>query len=124
MNAENYIAKIKSKTQEQINKLRDEANVAYLSWADTGYRRYMTKKERLEDEADKLEAFIHPEAQRNYEKEKLRKAETENEKLILLLKSVKNVLEEEMLYDFPDSHATRRLEEIVSKFKYEHLHRV
>lgn len=116
-----YIAKIKEKTQRKIDALRTEANDAYNNWADTGYQRYMTKKERLETEADELEAFIHPEYEVREECAKTNLIQQENERLILLLKSVKNVVEEEMLYDFPDSHATRRLEGIVNKFKFEHL---
>ena len=116
-----YIAKIKERTQRKIDALRAEANDAYNSWADTGYQRYMTKKERLETEADELEAFIHPEHEVREERAKTNLIKQENERLILLLKSVKNVVEEEMLYDFPDAHATRRLEEIVNKFKFEHL---
>lgn len=116
-----YIAKTKEKIQRKIDILRDKANDAYNSWADTGYQRYMNKKERLETEADELEAFIHPEFEAREERAKAKRIEQENERLILFLKSVKNVLEEEMLYDFPDSHATRRLEDIVNKFKFEFL---
>lgn len=116
-----YIANIKAKVKKKIDKLREEAQQAYLEWADTGYQRYMNKKDRLEAEADELEAFINPglEAKTALAGEAREKAE--KEKLILLLKSVRNVVEEEMKYEFPDSHATRRLEDIVSKFKYEHL---
>lgn len=116
-----YIAGIKEKVQKKIDKLRDEANDAYLNWADTGYQKYMTKKERLEEEADELEAFIKPELDIKSAWAKANRAVEEKERLILLLKSVRNVVNEEMKYEFPDCHATRRLEDIVSKFEFEHL---
>lgn len=115
-----YIAGIKAKVQKKIGTLREEAQSAYLDWADTGYQRYMNKKDRLEAEADELEAFINPELEVKRAWDKVNRETAEKEKLILLLKSVRNVVEE-MKYDFPDSHATRRLEDIVSEFKYEHL---
>lgn len=116
-----YISGIKAKVQRKIDALRSEAEGAYQDWAATGYQRYMNKKERLEAEADELEAFIKPELDTRAAWAKADLAEEETEKLKFLLKSVQNVVEEEMKYDFPDSHATRRLEDIVSKFKYEHM---
>ena len=116
-----YITSIKAKVQKKIDKLREEAQSAYLDWADTGYQRYMNKKDRLEAEADELESFIKPELNVKSAWAKADKEAAEKEKLILLLKSVGNVVEDEMKYEFPDSHATRRLEDIVSKFKYEYL---
>lgn len=118
-----YIVKIKAKVQKKIDALRDEANEAYQDWAATGYQRYMNKKDRLEAEADELEAFIRPELGVRSAWAAADCAKAEVEKLTLLMKSVSNVVEEEMKYDFPDCHATRRLEDIVSKFKYEHLNR-
>lgn len=120
MSQNKYIENIKSKVQKKIDKLRDDAQTEYLNWADTGYQRYWKKKERLENEADELESFINPELE---VKEAWRKANAESdekEKLKILLKRVQNVLEEEMKYDFPDSHATRRLENIVNEFKFDH----
>lgn len=116
-----YIAGIKSKVQKKIDILREQANQEYLNWADTGYQKYMNKKERLEEEADELEAFIKPELEVRGAWAKADREAVEKEKLILLLKSVSNVLEDEMKYEFPDCHATRRLEDIVSKFRLEHL---
>lgn len=118
--ASKYIAKIKEKVQVKIDKLRDEAEEAYNCWGDTGYQRYMNKKERLEEEADELERFIHPSSGIDAAWRAANKKDEEIRKLKDLLFSVRNVLEDEMKYDFPDSHATRRLEEIVYKFKYEH----
>lgn len=118
--ASKYIAKIKEKVQVKIDKLRDEAEEAYNCWSDTGYQRYMNKKERLEEEADELERFIHPSSGIDDAWRAANKKDEEIRKLKDLLFSVRNVLEDEMQYDFPDSHATRRLEEIVYKFKYEH----
>ena len=115
MNVNKYIDGIKEKVQKKIDKLYDEANEAYMNWADTGYARYMNKKERLEAEADELEAFIHPNREVRAAYAKANREEAEKEQLKLLLKSVQNVLEEEMKYDFPDCHATRRLEDIVNK---------
>ncbi len=120
MNVDKYISNIKRRVQLKIDKLRDEANDAYGNWADTGYQRYMKTKERLEQEADELEAFIKPNLETKAAYAKANKAEAEKERLKLLLKRVQNVVEEEMIYDFPDSHATRRLEDIVKQFKFEH----
>lgn len=54
-------------------------------------------------------------------KEKVqKKMDEEIRELKNLLFSVRSVVEDEMKYEFSDSHATRRLEEIVNKFKYEH----
>lgn len=123
MNTDKYIESIKQKVQKKIEALYDEANEAYDCWADTGYQRYMTKKERLEDEAVKLENFIYPEKRIMETYARLDRGQAEKERLILMMKRVKNVLEEEMKYDFPDCHATRRLEEIVNEFKYDILPR-
>lgn len=48
MSQSKYIENIKSKVQKKIDKLRDDAQTEYLNWADTGYQRYLKKKERLE----------------------------------------------------------------------------
>lgn len=119
MNTDKYISNIKEKVNKKIEDLRKEAYEAYLSWADTGHQRYMTKKERIEKDADKLEAFIHPDKNECYLLAKIEKIENENENLRMLLKSVQNVVEMDMLYSFPDCRETRRLEEIVKEFKFE-----
>lgn len=120
MNVEKYIENIKEKVQKKIDALYDAANEAYSSWADTGYERYMKKKDRLEDEAEKLNSFIHPSSGIDAAWRSMNEKDEEIRKLKNLLFSVRSVVEDEMKYDFPDSHATRRLEEIVDKFKYEH----
>lgn len=117
-----YIAGIKAKVQKKIDALRKEANEAYFEWADTGYQRYMNKKERLEAEADELECFIHPEYDNRRERNKADRLEAEKEELKLLLKQVGNVVEQ-MKGDFPDCWETRRLEDIVNTFKFEHLNK-
>lgn len=119
MNVDKYIEGIREKVEKIIESLRTEANEAYMNWADTGYQKYMTKKERLEKDADKLESFIHPEYDMEAMLKRINGVKNENERLRLLLKSVQNVLEIDMLYDFPDCSATRRLENIVNEFKYE-----
>ena len=121
MNTEKYIDGIKAKVQKKIDTLREEAEDAFNCWADTGSQRYITKKERLEKEADDLEAFIKPQLR---VRDAWRKADEEcaqKEELVLMLKSVRNVVKEEMVYDFPDSHATRRLEDIVNMFEHDYL---
>ena len=118
-----YIENINKRVQKKIDSLREEANDAFLSWADTGYQKYIKKQERLESEADELESFIHPELRVREAWNKANKLENENYQLKLLLKSVQNVLEDEMKYDFPDCHATRRLEDIVNKFKLEYANK-
>lgn len=123
MNVEKYIEAIKTKVQKKIDTLYNQANEAYLSWGDTGYHKYMTKKERLEDEAAKLENFINPKSEIRLAWSKADEEKNEKEKLILMMKRVQNVVEEEMKYDFPDSHATRRLEDIVNEFKFDILPR-
>lgn len=123
MNVEKYIESIKIKVQKKIDVLYDQANEAYLNWGDTGYQKYITKKERLEDEAVKLENFINPQNEIRLAWSKADNQRAEKEKLILLMKRVQNVLEEEIKYDFPDSHATRRLEDIVNEFKFDILPR-
>ena len=120
MSQNKYIENIKSKVQKKIDKLRDDAQTEYLNWADTGYQRYWKKKERLENEADELESFINPGLEVKRAWRKANAESDEKEKLKILLKRVQNVLEEEMKYDFPDSHATRRLEDIVNEFKFDH----
>lgn len=115
---EKYISGIKERTQKKIDTLRNQANEEYMNWADTGYQRYMSKNERLLAEADELEAFIKPHLNDGYYKAKIRELENQNERLTLLLKQVDNVVNEEMKFDFPDCHATRRLEDIVSRFKF------
>lgn len=117
-----YIAGIKAKVQKKIDTLRDEANAAYMDWAATGYQRYMNKKERLEAEADELECFIHPEYDYKRERNKAAREAAEKEELKLLLKNVSNVVDQ-MKYDFPDCWQTRRLEDIVNTFKFEHLNK-
>ena len=119
MNTDKYISNIKEKVNKKIEALRKEADEAYRSWADTGYQRYITKKEKLESEADKLEAFIRPDINERYLLEKIKKLENKNENLRMLLKSVQTVVEMDMLYSFPDCRETRRLEEIVKEFKFE-----
>lgn len=123
MDTEKYIESIKEKVQKRIDKLYDEANEAYGNWADTGYARYMAKKERLEDEAAKLENFINPKNEIRAAYENANREKQEKEKLILMMKRVENVVEEEMKYDFPDCNATRRLEDIVNEFKFNILTR-
>ena len=123
MSQSKYIENIKSKVQKKIDKLRDGAQVEYLNWADTGYQRYLKKKERLENEADELEPFINPGLEVKKAWRKVNAESDEKEELIILLKRVQNVLEEEMKYDFPDSHATRRLEDIVNEFKFDHANK-
>lgn len=123
MNTEKYISGIKTKVQQKIDKLRDEASEAYGCWADTGYQRYMNKKDRLETEANQLEAFIHPNYEIREVRRQLAEEKQKREELKLLFKNVCNVVEDEMKYDFPDCHATRRLDDIVNKFKFEHLNR-
>lgn len=120
MNTEKYILSIKEKVNKKIESLRNEANEAYNDWTCTGHQRYMTKNERLLKEADELEAFVHPEIKRSYFSQENRKLRDENEGLRMLLKSVQNVVEMEMKYSFPDCHETRRLEDIVSQFKYDY----
>ncbi len=119
MNVEKYIQGIKSKVQAKIDKLYAEANEAFSDWAVTGYQRYITKKERLENEAAKLEAFINPNLEIRSAWAKANEEEQKKERLKLLMKRVQNVVEDEMKYDFPDSHATRRLQSIVEEFKYD-----
>lgn len=123
MNVEKYIANIITKTEKKIEELRREADEAYMNWADTGYQRYTTKKEKLENEAEVLESFIHPENDKIWIMRKLRNIEAENERLRMLLKSVQNIVECDMKYDFPDCSATRQLENVVSEFKFEYLKR-
>lgn len=123
MNVEKYIESIKIKVQKKIDVLYDRANEAYLNWGDTGYQKYITKKERLEDEAVKSENFINSQNEIRLAWSKADNQRAEKEKLILLMKRVQNVLEEEIKYDFPDSHATRRLEDIVNEFKFDILPR-
>ena len=123
MSQSKYIENIKSKVQKKIDKLRDGAQVEYLNWADTGYQRYLKKKERLENEADELEPFINPGLEVKKAWRKVNAESDEKEELKILLKRVQNVLEEEMKYDFPDSHATRRLEDIVNEFKFDHANK-
>lgn len=113
-----YIKNIQSRVQKKIDEKMAAANEAYLNWADTGYEKYIKKKERLEDEADRLDDFIHPEKRIQAAWQKVNDLERRNEKLRLMMKRVKNVVEEEMKYDFPDCHATRRLEEIVKEFEF------
>lgn len=119
MNVDKYIESIKQKVQKKIDALYDEANAAYDNWADTGHQKYMNKKERLEDEAVKLENFVNPKSEIRSAYARADREQADKEKLILMMKRVQNVVEEEMKYDFPDSHATRRLEDIVNDFKYE-----
>ena len=83
----------------------------------------MKKKERLENEADELESFINPGLEVKEAWRKVNAESDEKEELKILLKRVQNVLEEEMKYDFPDSHATRRLEDIVNEFKFDHANK-
>ena len=123
MSQSKYIENIKSKVQKKIDKLRDDAQTEYLNWADTGYQRYLKKKERLENEADELESFINPGLEVKEAWRKVNAESDEKEELKILLKRVQNVLEEEMKYDFPDSHATRRLEDIVNEFKFDHANK-
>lgn len=117
-NVDKYIKNIQARVQKKIDEKVAAANEAYLNWADTGHEKYIRKKERLEDEADRLDDFIHPEKRIQESWRKVNELEREMDRLKLLLKSVENVVEEEMKYDFPDCHATRRLEEIVKRFKY------
>lgn len=121
MNTQKYIDRIKERVQKKIDTLRKEAEDAHACWADTGYQRYITKKERLEKEAEKLEDFIKPQLAIQAAWKETEREEREKEELVLLLKSVRNVVKEEMIYDFPDSHATRRLEDIVKRFECEYL---
>lgn len=123
MSQSKYIENIKSKVQKKIDKLRDDAQAEYLNWADTGYQRYLKKKERLENEADELESFINPGLEIKKAWRKVNAESDEKEELKILLKRVQNVLEEEMKYDFPDSHATRQLENIVNEFKFDHANK-
>lgn len=113
-----YIQGFIDKTKNKIEKLRDEANEAYLNWADTGYQRFMNKHDRLIAEADELELFINPDLNNDYYRKKINTLQTENERMVMLLKSLGNVVDE-MKYSFPDCTETRRLELIVSQFKYE-----
>lgn len=122
MNVEKYINSIKAKTQAKIDRLYEEAKDAYDNWADTGYNRYMTKKERLEDEAYQLERFINPNSAVAEVQEKLRKVQDEKEELVLLMRKVKNIVDD-MKCDFPDTYATRCLENVVGEFKYDILSR-
>ena len=121
--ANNYIASIKARVQKKIDVLRNQAEEEYQNWADTGYQRYMNKKERLEAEADELEYFIKPELSIREAWAKADRLEAKNEELKLLLKSVSNVLDG-MKYDFPDCSETRQLDHIVSKFKSEHMNQL
>lgn len=121
MNVEKYIANIITKTEKKIEELRREADEAYMNWADTGYQRYTTKKEKLENEAEVLESFIRPENDKITRK--LINVEAENERLRMLLKSVQNIVECDMKYDFPDCSATRQLENVVNEFKFKYLKR-
>lgn len=120
MNVEKYIESIKEKVQKKIDALYDAADEAYDCWADTGYTRYTKKKERLENEAEKLNSFIHPSSEIDAAWRSANEKDEEIRELKNLLFSVRSAVEDEMKYEFPDSHATRRLEEIVNKFKYEH----
>ena len=117
MNTDKYISGIKEKVNKKIESLRSDADEAYRSWADTGYKKYMTRCERMQGEADALEAFLHPENGERLLARKNRTLTEENEALKMLLKSVQNIVEMEMRYSFPDCHETRRLEDIVCEFK-------
>lgn len=77
----------------------------------------MTKYERLLKEADTLESFIRPEIGKGQLVAEKRRLMEENEALKMLLKSVQNVVEMEMRYNFPDCHETRRLQDIVYEYK-------
>ena len=118
-----YITSIKNRVNKRIEKLRYEAHLAFLDWADSGYVRYSKKQERLEAEADELEMFIHPEIHEKEVWQIVAKEKEEKEKLIRLLKFVSSVTDD-MKYSFPDCSETRRLEEIVNIFKYEHLNKL
>lgn len=118
MTKNKYIQGIIDKTEKKIEKLRDEANEAYGCWADTGYQRYMNKHDRLVAEADELECFINPDLNVDYYRKKINTLQAENERMVMLLKSLGNVVDE-MKYSFPDCTETRRLELIVSQFKYD-----
>lgn len=118
MTKNKYIQGIIDKTKKRIEKLRDEANEAYGCWADTGYQRYMNKYDRLVAEANELECFINPDLNADYYRKKINTLQAENERMVMLLKSLGNVVDE-MKYSFPDCTETRRLEDIVSRFKYE-----
>ena len=122
MNVDKYIQGIKTKVQAKIDKLRDEAEEAYRSWADTGYQRYITKQERLEEEADKLERFINPNLSVKEAWRKANEEEAKKEELKLLLKNMCNAIDM-LKEDFPDCHATRRLENLKDKFKYEYANK-
>lgn len=118
MTKSKYIQGFIDKTEKKIEKLRNEAYEAYRDWGDTGYQRFMNKHDRLIAEADELESFINPDLNDNYYREKINTLQAENERMVMLLKSLGNVVDE-MKYSFPDCTETRRLELIVSQFKYD-----
>lgn len=122
MNTKKYIENIKSKVEKQIEKLRYEANEAYRNWTDTGYQRYMNQKDRLEAQADELELFIKPELDIQAAWRKAATEEAKKEELKLLLKNMCNAIDM-LVEDFPDCHATRRLENLKYRFKSEYANK-